>query len=335
MQNSSFLQFQTWAWVDLPIDDATFDTKPVITMDWRGDVISLVDDLIAGYEHQFLLVDYDTAMLTAVSEKSKKENDDKDTSEEKENDDKDASEKSESDAKDVSEENENDAKEVSKKNNDENDIEKETDDKQALEIDADEDNVEKILKLLNYIADWKKLKVKREPEEVKVLANKSEDHVNSEAKIDSKDPINAKQEEIEYLIEIKSEALDEIKREDSAVARLAAAEADARATDANTKERDANKLRKGVYAYKELNAYKKLTYKKLAAHTFEVSPDLTESTVPGLYLWGFLTPPVAGADLRAALVANCFLGALPPVPRAFSETFGGRDAIQGALKMVN
>ncbi len=24
-------------------------------------------------------------------------------------------------------------------------------------------------------------------------------------------------------------------------------------------------------------------------------------------------PPVAGADLRAALVASCFLGALPPV----------------------
>jgi len=35
--------------------------------------------------------------------------------------------------------------------------------------------------------------------------------------------------------------------------------------------------------------------------------------VPGRYLWGFLTPPVAGADLRAALVASCFLGALPPV----------------------
>ena len=31
------------------------------------------------------------------------------------------------------------------------------------------------------------------------------------------------------------------------------------------------------------------------------------------YLWGFLTPPVAGADFRAALVANCFLGAFPPV----------------------
>ena len=38
-----------------------------------------------------------------------------------------------------------------------------------------------------------------------------------------------------------------------------------------------------------------------------------KATVPGRYLCGFLTPPVAGADLRAALVANCFLGALPPV----------------------
>ena len=37
------------------------------------------------------------------------------------------------------------------------------------------------------------------------------------------------------------------------------------------------------------------------------------ATVPGRYLCGFLTPPVAGADLRAALVASCFLGALPPV----------------------
>jgi hypothetical protein len=35
--------------------------------------------------------------------------------------------------------------------------------------------------------------------------------------------------------------------------------------------------------------------------------------VPGLYLWGFLTPPVAGALFLAALVASCFLGALPPV----------------------
>ncbi len=32
-----------------------------------------------------------------------------------------------------------------------------------------------------------------------------------------------------------------------------------------------------------------------------------------MYLWGFLTPPVAGADFLAALVASCFLGALPPV----------------------
>merc|ERR1711868_259760 len=37
------------------------------------------------------------------------------------------------------------------------------------------------------------------------------------------------------------------------------------------------------------------------------------ATVPGLYLWGFLTPPMAGADFLAALVASCFLGAFPPV----------------------
>jgi len=35
--------------------------------------------------------------------------------------------------------------------------------------------------------------------------------------------------------------------------------------------------------------------------------------VPGRNRWGFLTPPVAGADLRAALVASCFRGAFPPV----------------------
>merc|ERR1719383_1637205 len=37
------------------------------------------------------------------------------------------------------------------------------------------------------------------------------------------------------------------------------------------------------------------------------------ATVPGLYLRGFLTPPVLGADLRAALVASCLRGAFPPV----------------------
>merc|ERR1711955_133620 len=37
------------------------------------------------------------------------------------------------------------------------------------------------------------------------------------------------------------------------------------------------------------------------------------ATVPGLYLCGFFTPPVAGALFRAALVASCFLGAFPPV----------------------
>ncbi|XBI07831.1 hypothetical protein VPH35_135671 [Triticum aestivum] len=37
------------------------------------------------------------------------------------------------------------------------------------------------------------------------------------------------------------------------------------------------------------------------------------ATVPGRNRCGFFTPPVAGADLRAALVASCFRGALPPV----------------------
>jgi hypothetical protein len=42
------------------------------------------------------------------------------------------------------------------------------------------------------------------------------------------------------------------------------------------------------------------------------------ATVPGRYLWGFMTLLVEGADLRAALVASCFLGAAPPVDlRAF------------------
>jgi len=34
------------------------------------------------------------------------------------------------------------------------------------------------------------------------------------------------------------------------------------------------------------------------------------ATVPGRNLWGFFTPPdMAGADLRAALLANCLRGA--------------------------
>merc|ERR1719283_67648 len=57
-------------------------------------------------------------------------------------------------------------------------------------------------------------------------------------------------------------------------------------------------------------AHKLVSSKRLTREASEAS---WRATVPGLYLWGFLTPPVAGADLRAALVANCFLGALPPV----------------------
>ncbi|KAF4350065.1 hypothetical protein G4B88_000326 [Cannabis sativa] len=40
---------------------------------------------------------------------------------------------------------------------------------------------------------------------------------------------------------------------------------------------------------------------------------IEKATVPGLNLCGFFTPPVAGADFLAALVASCFLGAFPPV----------------------
>jgi hypothetical protein len=35
--------------------------------------------------------------------------------------------------------------------------------------------------------------------------------------------------------------------------------------------------------------------------------------VPGLKRCGFFTPPVEGADLRAAFDASCLRGALPPV----------------------
>jgi hypothetical protein len=36
------------------------------------------------------------------------------------------------------------------------------------------------------------------------------------------------------------------------------------------------------------------------------------ATVPGRKRWGFLTPPMAGALLREALVASCLRGSLPP-----------------------
>ena len=37
------------------------------------------------------------------------------------------------------------------------------------------------------------------------------------------------------------------------------------------------------------------------------------ATVPGWQRWGLFTPPVDGADLRAAWVASCCRNALPPV----------------------
>lgn len=47
--------------------------------------------------------------------------------------------------------------------------------------------------------------------------------------------------------------------------------------------------------------------------------------LPGLYLWGFLTPPVDGADLRAALEASCLRGALPPVDLLMYVSFGSME----------
>ena len=44
-----------------------------------------------------------------------------------------------------------------------------------------------------------------------------------------------------------------------------------------------------------------------------VAADLAKGDSSWPVAWGFLTPPVAGADLRAALVASCLRGALPPV----------------------
>ena len=57
------------------------------------------------------------------------------------------------------------------------------------------------------------------------------------------------------------------------------------------------------------------------------------ATVPGLYRWGFLTPPVAGADLRAALVASCFLGALPvDHQKTATFTWGERTGVNSHKK---
>ncbi|KAF8019361.1 hypothetical protein BT93_G0129 [Corymbia citriodora subsp. variegata] len=41
--------------------------------------------------------------------------------------------------------------------------------------------------------------------------------------------------------------------------------------------------------------------------------DLPQRHRPGLNLCSFFTLPVAGVDLRAAFIASCFLGALPPM----------------------
>lgn len=57
-----------------------------------------------------------------------------------------------------------------------------------------------------------------------------------------------------------------------------------------------------------INACKE--FYKMFTHT---STCIYKQLVSHRYLWGFLTPPVDGALFLAALVASCFLGALPPV----------------------
>ncbi|CAA7395137.1 unnamed protein product [Spirodela intermedia] len=58
------------------------------------------------------------------------------------------------------------------------------------------------------------------------------------------------------------------------------------------------------------------SYLFLSQTNLEVLGNLTNKPLEGELSdqkLGFLTPPVVGADLRAALVASCFLGAFPPV----------------------
>jgi hypothetical protein len=57
-----------------------------------------------------------------------------------------------------------------------------------------------------------------------------------------------------------------------------------------------------------------------------------KATVPGLNLWGFLIPPVAGADFLAAFEANYFLGALAPVD--FLAVYLVLAMVDNALKLV-
>lgn len=75
-----------------------------------------------------------------------------------------------------------------------------------------------------------------------------------------------------------------------------------------------------------------------------VMTELKESYSSPHSLWrcGFLTPPAAGALLRAASVANCLRGALPPVflravclVRAISKITVCQIAVYGSLSTSN
>lgn len=65
------------------------------------------------------------------------------------------------------------------------------------------------------------------------------------------------------------------------------------------------------HAEQQYQVYKKTSPSSPILHCFVVIVSFIQSLY--LYLCGFFTPPVDGALFRAALVANCFLGAFPPV----------------------
>ena len=79
-----------------------------------------------------------------------------------------------------------------------------------------------------------------------------------------------------------------------------------------------NQALEGKFADEELSGFLIATNLTEGNSSFEAVlatcySEQSGECLPGLYRWGFLTPPVDGAALRAALDASCLRGALPPV----------------------
>ena len=61
-----------------------------------------------------------------------------------------------------------------------------------------------------------------------------------------------------------------------------------------------------------LHSYRYAHRKEFFTSSLTLNQQCTQTSTnsrPRAYLWGFLTPPVAGADFLAALVASCLRGA--------------------------